>query len=267
MKLTTLFISIIWTLTSAGQSLTEIKQLLADRDFVAFKRYIDTASSKYTKATSGSNVRAIWDLKRDITPIFQEAIVDIDESFPDKDKPGISTVYRYRINLIATDKEIVYYDFGNKASKSASWDDFELDVLDSLRNKRLMDSLQSSFSNNYATQLNWKELFIDTNVYGYACSIAGEMPDMRQELQIIISKKNYQILNDWLKSANTEKQVYAVDGLYQLKRKGYKLTGEQQKLISILKSKKGQLNVCRGCIYSSDSIGEIVNGIIAGRKI
>ena len=258
---------LLLTLQASGQSLKEIKQLLAAKDFIAFKTYIDTASKKYTRVNPNSKVRAIWELKRDLTATFQECVIDADESFPSEDEPNISTVRRYRINVLATSKEIIYYDFAEKESNSASWDDFTLNITDSFRNDILLADLKKNFFNTYNNSINQQELFNNSNVYGSACSIVGQKPKMREENDVIVENKNIQLLTKWLKSTNTERQVYGIDGLYQLKKKGYKLTAEQLRLINIIKNKKGSLNICRGCIYSTDKISNIVKFILAGHTI
>lgn len=266
MKLATLFILLIWTPALVGQSLTEIKQLLGDKDFIAFKKYIDTTSSTYTKANAKSNVRAIWKLKRDLTPNFQEGIVDIEESFPDKSRPGVSTVYGYRINLIATDSEIIYYDFAEKSHKTPHWDNFELEVIDSFRNSNMIDSLKTSFQKIFKTTLDNKELFVDKNVFGYRCYIDASKPVMREQLDTLVKERNMKVLNSWLRSPNAEKQVYAIDGLLQLKRKGVKLTKDMLQLMEIIKRKKGYIQICIGCIQTNGDINFMVKEIMAGRK-
>jgi len=250
-----------------GQSLKKIQLLLANKDFVAFKTYIDTASKKHRKSNPNSNVRAIWELKRDLTPIYQECVIDADESFPHKEDPKISSVKLYRINVLANSKEIIYYDFAQKESNGPSWDDFKLNVTDSFRNDILLRDLKKDFFNTYNDSLNQQELFNNSNVYGSACSFVGEKPELRQENDVIVKAKNVSLLTKWLTSTNTERQVYGIDGLYQLKKEGYKLTAEQLRLIQIIKNKKGSLNICRGCIYSSEEIENIVKNILAGHSI
>lgn len=62
----------------------------------------------------------------------------------------------------------------------------------------------------------------------------------------------------WLKSANTEKQLYAIKGLKILAKTGYSTTDEENNLIKLVRQKEGIVNTCSGCIYSSDSIKNIV---------
>lgn len=267
MKVLLTIIVFVLTLQANGQPLKEIKQLLASRNFTLFEAYIDTASEKYTRVNPKSNVRAIWELKRDLTEIFQECVVDIDESFPSEGEPNIRTVQRYRINVLATSKEIIYYDFAEKESNGPGWDDFTLNITDSFRNEILFTDLKRDFIQTYGDSISQQELFNNSNVYGSACSIIGQKPEMREQNDAIVANKDIQLLTKWLKSANTERQVYGIDGLYQLKKKGYKLTEEQLRLINIIKNKKGSLNTCHGCIYSSDKISNIVKFILAGDTI
>ena len=60
---------LVLILQVAGQSLKEIKQLLADKYFITFKTYLDTVSKKYTRVNPNDKVRAMWKLKRNLTTV------------------------------------------------------------------------------------------------------------------------------------------------------------------------------------------------------
>jgi hypothetical protein len=254
----------VLTLQSSGQALVEIKQLLEKKDFKTFENYITKSAKKYSRVNPYSNVRVIWQLKSNLTPLYQECVVDVDESFPDKDDSAISTVERYRINILTSAKEIIYYDFSEKVNRTASWFDFSLNVLDSFRNENLLIELDKNYLETYKTSLNRNELFIDTCVYGSSCNL-GQTPELREELNTFIENKDIIKINNWLTSQIAEKQVYAIDALYQLRKKGYKFTSEQKRLIEIISEKKDYINICRGCITSSILLRQAITNIKKGR--
>jgi hypothetical protein len=240
---------------------------LAKKDFVAFITYLETTSKKYSSANADSNIRVISALKRDLTATFQECMIDACQSFPSADDSNTGTAQFYRINILATSNKIIYYDFGEKEFHGSSLDNFSLYIIDSFRNSILLADLKRDFFNTYRDSLNQQELFNNANVYGSACSVAPQKPEMRAENDVIVEIKNVELLTKWLQSTNTERQVYGIDGLYQLKKKGYILTAEQLRLINIIKNKKGYLNICRGCKYLSDKTSRIVNLILAESRI
>ena len=64
-----------------------------------------------------------------------------------------------------------------------------------------------------------------------------------------------------LKSANAEKQLYALKGYRILVNQGYTLTDEEKKIISIVEQKKGTVSTCSGCMYMDDTFQNVVSQI------
>lgn len=267
MKIIFLTILISFNLISAGQSLKEIRQLLASRDFTSFEKYIDTAMGRHNKRNNRSNISAFWELKRDLTPASQECALNVTVSIPSKKDLNIGTIYQYYITLLTNNGEIIFYNFSKKEGYGPSYEDFTLQILDSFRNETLLNNLYKNFFTIYGDSLHRDELFYNSNVYGSFCSAGAQKPEMRLESDLIVSNNDSELLTTWLRSTNTEKQVYGIDGLYQLKEKGYKLTTEQIRLINIIKHKKGYLNICNGCVYSNGKITEIVRFILKGKTL
>ena len=259
MKILLSIIVLLLTLQSSGQSINEIKQLLADKDFKFFK--------KYTNSNSNSNVTVIWLFNRDITPTFQECVIDIDESFSTENNSDNSTILHYRINILAKSNEIIYYDFALNENNNSVWDVLTFKIMDSFRNEKLLTALKQDFYKTYNDSLHQQELFDNSYVYGSSCKIARIKPKLRKENDLLVQNKDSAILTNWLKSTNTEKQVYGIDGLYQLKINGYKFTAEQLQLIKIIKSKKGTIFTCDGCVNSSLKISKVVKAILSGHPI
>jgi len=234
---------------SFGQVQNETKKVLQTKNFVAFKKYCDDLGNKK------SNVSSHWESLRELTNNFQEGVFVFSKSIPHKDEPQISSVYNFRVRLIATDKVIAYYELSEQKNKKVN-DDWEpyYEIIDTFRNKTLTDSLHSSFKKIYKTNLNEKELFIIDFVFGENCGFAGVNPSGQEQIDEWVESKNKKELLKWLKSTNTERQVYAIKGLLQLKTKGIKLTVEEVNLIKFIKNKKGTIYVCSGCIPSRNEI-------------
>ena len=66
----------------------------------------------------------------------------------------------------------------------------------------------------------------------------------------LVAAKNKVELFKWIKSTNFEKQIYAVDGLFQLKEAGTIFTSEEIELINMVLKKKGTIYHCGGCSHS-----------------
>jgi hypothetical protein len=83
----------------------------------------------------------------------------------------------------------------------------------------------------------------------------------RMQLNDFVTKKDQNSILKWLKSANTEKQVYAVEGILKLKESGIKLSKSDLEIIKFIINKKGTMNVCHGCMYSSKEVREVTERI------
>ncbi len=233
---------------------------------------IDGLPSSYFAVRDKSYVLSgRWILERDLTSNFQEGVIRLEESCALTDQAGTGDVTEYKLSLLTTGTDIIYYSLAKKRLLQRMQDgyhwNFDWETIDSFTNKLAVDGLEISFKEEYKLALKQEELFDDQKVFGFKCSYSGEMPKLMKELLTILNSNNYNVLDEWLSSANTEKQVYAVYGLYCLSRKGINFTTEQQRIILLIRNKKGKVNVCRGCLYSSDDIGLIVNRILDGLEI
>jgi hypothetical protein len=77
-------------------------------------------------------------------------------------------------------------------------------------------------------------------------------------VEACLSRKYPDLLEKWLRSANVEKQLYAVYGLRILAQHGIPLTDENATLISYVTHKEGNVRSCSGCKYYDIRISEIL---------
>ena len=257
MRILLILITIIFTCNCYGQTMSEIKKLLHEKNFQSFKPYIDSGYSNPRK----SNLTARWIILREVLPGFQEGIVEVEENVPADDNTGGNWIYTYHINLLSDDKEIFYYSFNKKNSNENNWEDY-FDPVDTFKSANKFNEFEAAFLKTYNAQLVKADLF-QKIVYGGACGIAGIPTQYQQKLDSLLRVKNIQSIRLWLKSANTEKQLYALMGLKALSRNGYKLTSEDTRLIKLINQKKGMVNTCGGCIYSTEPVQDIAAQIKA----
>ena len=270
MKLATLFISLFLTLPSVAQTFSEVKQHLADKDFAAIEKIVNKLPSKYAIGDTPYALTGQWIIWRDITPKFQEAVIELEDSYAVENKKGSRTISEYKLWILATNTDIINYRLAKKQmsfSKADRKTDIEWQPTDSFTNLVMLDSLKSSFKRTYNVALREDDLNADENIVGFGCGYSGEAPELMLQLINILDKKDYEEVDSWLRSANIEKQVYAIIALYNLKKSGRKLTEEQKRLIEVIKSKRGKVKVCRGCSKSNDNIGDIVKKVLSGRGV
>jgi hypothetical protein len=238
--------------TLPAQTLANIRELLHKRDFTAFQSYID--SVPVMPVEGRGPVRAHWQQLRDLTPSCQEGVVIISERIT-----GRKQQLTHLIALLVSGNGIICYRLLEEDSlgEANEWKE----PVDSFRSETGMAELKAAFQQVYGAPLDESDLF-GSHPYGTACDADGAPPRMRYIQALLVEEKDIATLNNWLASANSEKQVYAVDGLYQLKQKGYILTAEQERLIGIIKNKRGTISVCRGCIRDNVPVRDILSGFV-----
>ncbi|PKP46225.1 MAG: hypothetical protein CVT94_15465 [Bacteroidetes bacterium HGW-Bacteroidetes-11] len=249
-QILTILIGVLFTSNILGQVQNDVKEVLANKDLASFISFADTLSNKEKRITCHCTIF------RDLTSDFKEGIFYITKSFPDTKNPAISSVYTFRVRLLADDKTIIYYELGEKnykKIKKKEWVTY-YDTLAFYSNDSLLEMLQQSFIKSFGAELNKNELFIDDFVYGEACGIIGEDPAGKVLIDKLVSKKNKEELFRILGSTNFEKQVYALDGLWQLKENGFTYSTEELKVIKNVLNKKGTIFYCHGCPHSWQNV-------------
>ena len=206
---------LLWISNVIGQVPNDVKDALSKRDFIYFNSFADSLSSKE------KNIDCHWTILRDLTTDFKEGVFYITHSVPDTKDPGIHSVFTYRVRLLITDNTVLHYELSEKRNRKVKKDWVPYyDSLDYYRNDSLFNLLRQSFFKFFDGELNETELFIDDLVYGQACGIIGEDPREKLIIDGLVAAKNKAELFKRIRSSNFEKQIYGVDGLYQLKKSG-----------------------------------------------
>jgi hypothetical protein len=255
-QILTILIGFFWTSSILGQVQYDVKKVLETKDFLVFKKFADNLSDKK------KGIYSHWVCLRDLTTDFKEGVFCFRKEIPDKDNPSISSVYFFRVTLIATKKSIVYYELSEEKNKKVGkdWAPYYA-LIGKFKDDKAFSNLKNSFKSIFQTNLNENELFVTDFVYGEHCGIVGENPIGRQQIEKWVVKKDKAQLLKWLKSANTEKQVYAIDGLYQLKKVGIMLTDEELEIIKFVINKNGTMYVCSGCLHYHEEINSVTENL------
>ncbi|MFT3981632.1 MAG: hypothetical protein QM687_14250 [Ferruginibacter sp.] len=252
MKLSIFLITLFLITLVHGQPVKKIEQLLKDKNLFALNSYIEKPQK--------SNVTFSWETLRTIVEDYQEGIIKIEEHLPVNDETGGSTINNYRIYLLADKNKIFYYRFINTACKNIHSGQLEenVEIIDSLKDGIEYSSLENIFKQTYNADLNSDDLFLTSIVYGAHCGIAGVNPVYMEQLNMLLQNEDIDIIRQWLKSANAEKQLYALKGYRILVNLGYKLTDEERTIIPIVEQKKGSVSTCSGCIYQDETFQSVV---------
>lgn len=244
---------LLWTGNVRAQIQDDVLAALESRNFTAFKEFSDSLSNRE------KGIRSYWELLRDLTPDFREGVFIVEKTVPDEHNPNISSTSLFRVKILAGKTQIVFYELSEQKYRKVAdqWESVD-ETIAGFEDTLLIEELNYSFRALFRADLDEKDLFSNELVYGEHCGFAGTYPEGRYEIMQFVKSGNKEELLKWLRSANSEKQVYAVDGLYQLCKKGAKLTEEELRMIAFVMHKNGRIQVCHGCIHSKDDIKVIL---------
>lgn len=251
-QLTAILIGIFLTSPLLGQLENDLKKALSTKDFNIFKNHYDKLFTKDRKV-----IPELENL-RDLTAEFKEGIFILEEWDPEKDNPKIINVYKFRINIIIKKDRIIYYELSER--KHRYEDDRRIDFykqIDVFKDDLSFTDLKTSFYNLYQNDIYEEDLFVVNFVYGSSCGLAGSEPKGHRQIAEWVETKNKIEILKWLQSANTEKQVYAVDGLYKLEKQGIPLTEKEIEVINFIKSKSGKIYICSACSHYYSDISRV----------
>lgn len=229
-RLVLLAVMLISVNVSAQTMRGDVTRLLKKKKFSAFEKYTWNSSD---------GVSHSWKALREIAPGYREVVWVGEEMLFDKKNPDVLLAFLYQVTFIIKDDRIIQYDFIERNFRGATLETV-FDTVDSYRNLKALNLMKVAFTKFYGQSLVQDDLFITSLVYGYTCKHVGMILEGRKQMDEWVAGKNKAALVNWLKSANTEKQVYAVEGLMQLQEKDQVvLTAAEQKIISYVKSKEG----------------------------
>lgn len=248
-----LLVVILWTGNIRAQIQDDVLQVLKSGNFTAFIQFADSLTNHE------KGIRSYWELLRDLTPDFQEAVFIVEKTVRDEHDPNVSSVSSYKVKLIVGKMQIVSYEFSERKYRKIAdqWESYD-EVIAGFEDTLLIEELNDSFRTLFHTELNAQDLFSTELVYGEHCGFAGTYPEGRYEIVQFVKNGNREELLKWLKSPNSEKQVYAVDGLFQLYKQGTKPTQEELDIIAFVRHKSGRVQVCHGCIHTKDDIRTVL---------
>jgi hypothetical protein len=248
-------IGMIMILSSSNltaQSLSELKAVLSNNSLSRLDSYIISSDSNHLKISS-------WVFLREIAPDYFEGVAKLYVYIPPKQRdPAGNNYMLYKLSLISHQDSIVYYKIEEQQTIQNSKPSTIVYNPVLLFDKKQMAGLDSSFTKTYHALLDRKELFIDTIAYGNYCGLVTTITPQRSTINRLVKQKNSRALQKWLRSSNTEKQVYAVDGFLQLKKRGFKIGTEIEQLINYIIKKSGTIQTCGGCIQGAEAISEAI---------
>lgn len=122
-----------------------------------------------------------------------------------------------------------------------------------INNSELIGKYLKKHEATYGNKLNHKDFITQLTeliIYGFGCSDGGGFyPKEAKSMLAFVENKNTKNLTSWLRQISPELQAYAIDGLYQLQKRGIEISNANNQLVQHIKSRNTEIYHCSGCLY------------------
>lgn len=237
-----------------AQNQLRVQEVLNRKNFAKLKRYI-RKESRFNRSLIYERNKS--NRLQDLTRENREGVFYFAKSYPDSSDFGKKKNYLFRIKVLTCKNEIIYYELSKGIPVKTEGRSENFEIISTYKNEVAYDELIRAFNLIYKVDLNERELFNQDITYGEACGRGGIDPAEKTKMDEFIEANDKESLIKWLQSTNTEKQIYALRGLYYLNKKGIQLSKEEMQMIDFVKSKKGMVNVCFACNFYRRSIEQV----------
>lgn len=253
MKLLAILAALIFSLTGASQDIARFSTLLKNKDIKALTEYVDSLGARNLFFIPG------WVTQREIVAGYEERKTQLVVLRREaRGRPE-----NYNIELLTRGGYIFYYKLTERKFKdnlnenNDSLVSYDV-VLDSFRDATVYNAFENAFFRAYGINMDPAEMFASNIVFGDMCGYAGSAPEYREKLDLLLQKRDAKTIFSWLRSANTEKQLYGLQGAYALQQMGYDIPPQDAQVIKLIRKKKGFAYTCGGCIFSHDPIQNVI---------
>jgi hypothetical protein len=252
MKRFTLFLTLaLFTINPVQASYKQLLELCSTMDFSHYSQGLKNMVKNSPENGQSYTMKLL--LRSELCPGYWQDLRRVEYLKSDTANPVSFTIQVYLLKILRQANQILYFKLEEINPKNNK-------VLNFWNNKKIlgMDSMANAYRSFYQTALVKSHLFEYGPVYGLNCGIHGHAPKLRSRQQDMIINNDTKQLLVWLRSAVIEKQVYALEGLLELKREGQVLDKNVLIAIEFLKIKEGDIMYCDGNKKRLVSINHVV---------
>ncbi|MFT5819353.1 MAG: hypothetical protein ACI8ZM_000576 [Crocinitomix sp.] len=231
------------------------------RKYSDLTTYLDGLLDNFSKEIT---YKSRIDIDREIIDCYYEFKIEIEQNTAHKENAGTYSVDRYIVRIIRLHNTIIHFQIEEKIYVQKGPNEWvqEFKLIKEKADSVSYQKLETSYFVVYNSDLNFADLFEDKIVYGSHCGYAGQDPIYREQLNLYIQKRDKKELQKWLVSATAELQLYAIDGILNLSKKGIRFKDKTYALIEIIANKEGTVNSCAGCTHWNTTIKSEVENLL-----
>jgi hypothetical protein len=135
-------------------------------------------------------------------------------------------------------------------------------VLFNFNDSLAMQRFSGTWKKTYGVALKLADFDSLDYTYGFSCGIDGARIDGRLLVDEMVRTHDVVTLEQWLQSPLPGRQAYAVDGFYQLYRRGVWPTEAQRKKIKAVQERDAALSFCAGSNYSIKRLKDVTKSFV-----
>lgn len=214
----------------SAQELPKLQQILSRGSLPELNAYILRNDEVYRDDLSDN--RMYWRIYREISPGYFEGVLQIFYAVPVNRIKHY--VHPFRVEVLVRDSAIIQYRLKGIDS-SGRYQSFK----DSGSKQNALIRFEEDYAAFYGARSRSELMFVDSISYNYNC--LRPLPSQSRDLAQILLAGDRNLLSRWLRSGNTELQLYAVKG-FELMPDW--LDEQSLRLIRFVLGKEGNANVC-----------------------
>jgi hypothetical protein len=135
-------------------------------------------------------------------------------------------------------------------------------ILFNFNDSLTMKRFSGEWKKTYGVELKLSDFDSLDYTYGFTCGIDGVRTDGRLLVDEMVRTIDLVTLEQWLQSPLPGRQAYAVDGFYQLYKRGVWPTEAQRKKIKAVQERDAALSFCAGCNYSIKRLKDVTKSFV-----
>lgn len=219
------------------------------------------ASLDQLKSSSNDDLKFRWNTSayREIVAGYFEHVISLEKHVKKNVDPQTYQVTRYRIELISKNKEATtFYRITEIQRKKIAGEWQDDPIILAQDSTRVLADCKAKFRKVYSVPLETQQLFTTSVTYGSSCGYGGTPMPFYEQLQQMIEWRDTTGLTQWLRSPTAEIQIFGIEGIYTLQRSGMEINESTMELVDVISKKKGNVSVCGGCIFYTESIDHVV---------
>ena len=231
-------------------------------NFCEFTNYRELKKELKSLAKSKKgNIKYKWktEKEREVLDGFITEIISLTETSILSQNPITTKEYTFQFELLRDADSISFLRIVKAPNNIIDTKQKENKEILYFRISNNFKFFENEFEKFYSTQVNLESIFNTNTTYSSkGCGFIPIPTKDREKFNIMIEAKDSTQIIEWIKSGNVELQLYGIEGVYELTKRGISFDSSICNLIQELESRKGFVSYSENCVYWKKEIRNII---------